>query len=52
MIKIKENGTRSEKHLRVQVIKRMKCHLRSSMHLIEDRDFDLRTKTRMQVGGL
>ena len=47
MIRIKKNGTRSEQDLRVQVTKRMQRHLRSSMHLTEDGDFDMRNITRM-----
>jgi len=52
MQRTKENGTKSEKHLRVQVIKRMQFHLRSSRHQIEDRDINLRRRIRMQAGNL
>lgn len=41
MQRIKENGTRSEQGLKTQVTRRMLPHLRSSMHLAEDRDFDI-----------
>lgn len=50
MQRIKENGRRSEQVLKIQVTKRISHHLRISMHLIEDRDFSLRSKTRMMVG--
>jgi len=46
----KENGTRNEQDLRVQIIKRMLHHLRSSMHQIGDRDIDLRTRIRSLCG--
>jgi len=34
------------------VTKRMKCHLRSSMHLTEDRNFGQRSRTRVWDGNL
>jgi len=43
----KENGIESEQDLRKEVINKMYCHLGSSMHQIEDRDFRLRSRIRM-----
>jgi len=40
----KENGTRSEKDLRVYVIKIMLHHLRTSIHKIKDMDIDVRSR--------
>lgn len=52
MRRIKENGIIREQDLTSQVTKRMQHCQRSSMHLIEDRDFSLRRKTRVMVGNL
>lgn len=50
MIRIEENEARSEQDLKRQVTKRKKPHLRSSMHLIEDRYFGL-NRIRVIVGS-
>ena len=50
VIGIKGNGIRSEQDLGTQVTKRMQHYLRISMHLTEDRDFDLRSRRRLMVG--
>ena len=52
IIQIKGNGILSKQGFRIQVKKRMKHHIRSSMHLIEGRDFSLRRRTRVMVGSL
>lgn len=52
MQRTKENGTRNKQDLRLQVINITQCHLRSSKHLTNDRDFDQRRKIRMKVGIL
>ena len=45
----KESGTISEQDLIVHVVKRMQHHLRSSMHQIEDRDFNQENITKRQA---
>lgn len=52
MIRINGNGIRSEQDLRTQVTKIMQHHLKISMHLIEDRDFSLRSRGSVMVGNL
>ena len=52
MRRIKESGLRREENLRIQMTRRMKHHTRNSMQLIEDRDFILRSRTRVMVGIL
>jgi len=50
MQRTKENRTKSEQGLRIQVTRRMLHHLRSSMHQIEDKDSDQENGTRRQAG--
>eukprot|EP00253_Pinus_taeda_P034505 PITA_34505 len=52
MTRLRENGIRSEEDYKTHVTKRMQCHTRSSMHLIEDKDFNPRNRTRVMVGSL
>lgn len=52
MVRIRENGIRSEQDLRTQVTKRMQHYLRSSMHLTKGKDFSLRSRKRVMVGSL
>jgi len=52
MIRIQGNGIRSEKGLKIQVKKKKKHHIRSSMHLREGGDFNLRSRKRVMIGIL
>jgi len=52
MQRTKENGTKIEQGLRIEVTRIMLHHLRSSMHRIEDKDFDQENKTRRQVESI
>jgi len=47
----RENGTRSKKDHKIQVIRRMLYHLRSSMHQIDDRGINLRSIIRSPCGA-
>jgi len=48
----KGNGREIKKDVRVQTIKRMMHHLRSSRHQIEDKDINLSCRIRVQAGSL
>lgn len=52
MIRIKENWTRNEQSLKMQVTRGMFPHLRSSIHLVEDEDFDLKRRIRMKARSI
>jgi len=45
----KKNRTINEQKLKIQVTKRMQPCIGSSMHLIEDMDFSMRSRTRVMV---
>jgi len=48
----KENVTKSKQDLRVQIINKMLHRLRSSMHQLEDRDIDLRSRISVKARSL
>lgn len=47
---IKESGLRREESLKIHMIRRMQCHIRSSVQMIDDIGLRLRIMTNLMVG--